>query len=116
MRQARKLTVALVLAFVLAAAIGAADTYTVTSTGDNGAGTLRQAILDANAHPGSDDIHFAITGSEVHTIAPASPLPAMTGPGTIDGYTQTGALANSNPTGQGLNTVLKIEIDCTGAG
>src|SRR5690349_10225569 len=114
MRQARNLTVALVLA--AAAATAAADTYTVTSAGDTGPGTLRQAIMDANAHPGADTIAFDITGSGVHTIAPASALPAITDAVTIDGYTQTGALANTNPTGQGLNTVLKIEIDGTNAG
>ena len=35
---------------------------------------------------------------------------------TIDGYTQSGSSANTNPTSQGLNTVLKIEIDGTSAG
>src|SRR5258708_7206107 len=34
--------------------------YTVTNTGDGGAGALRQAILDANATPGADSIQFAI--------------------------------------------------------
>jgi hypothetical protein len=108
----------LVLSVLLAsaAAVGAADTYMVTSTGDTGPGTLRQAILDANAHPGADTIAFDIAGSGVHTIAPASALPAITEAVTIDGYLQTGALANTNPTGQGLNTVLKIEIDGTNAG
>src|SRR5262245_16425548 len=114
MRQARMLVIAFVLA--LATAIGAADTYTVTSTADSGPGTLRQAILDANSHSGADTIAFDIPGPGVHTIAPASALPAITGPVTIDGYTQTGALANTNPTGQGLNTILKIEIDGTSVG
>jgi hypothetical protein len=114
MRQAR--TVLLFALLALAAAVGAADTYTVTSNGDTGAGTLRQAIMDANGHPGADTIAFSITGAGVHTIAPASALPAITGPGTIDGYTQPGSFVNTNPTGQGLNTVLQIEIDCTGVG
>lgn len=34
-------------------------TFTVTSAADGGAGTLRQAIEDANANPGADDIQFA---------------------------------------------------------
>ena len=35
-------------------------TYTVTTTANSGAGSLRQAILDANANPGADTITFAI--------------------------------------------------------
>ncbi len=31
-----------------------AATFTVTKTNDSGAGSLRQAILDANANPGLD--------------------------------------------------------------
>jgi hypothetical protein len=83
---------------------------------DAGAGTLRQAILDANANPGADTIQFNIVGSGVHTIAPASALPPITDPVTIDGYTQPGSSANTNPTSQGLNTVLRIEIDGTSLG
>jgi len=98
------------------AAAASGTTYTVTSTGDSGAGTLRQAILDANANPGADTIGFGIVGSGVHTIAPTSALPAITGPLTIDGYTQSGSSANTNPTSDGLNTVLRIEIDGTGLG
>ena len=89
----------------------AANTYTVTSTADSGAGTLRQAITDANANPGADTIAFNITGSGVHTIVLASGLPVVTSPVTIDGYTQSGSSANTQPVGQGLNTVLQIEIN-----
>jgi uncharacterized protein (TIGR03118 family) len=35
------------------------STFTVLSLADSGPGTLRQAILDANAHPGADGIRFA---------------------------------------------------------
>ena len=55
-----------------------ANTYTVTSNADSGAGTLRQAILDANANPGADTIAFNIVGSGVHTIAPATLLDPIT--------------------------------------
>jgi hypothetical protein len=40
------------LAFALAAALSSGATFTVTNTNDSGAGSLRQAILDANASPG----------------------------------------------------------------
>ncbi len=37
------------------------STFTVTNTNDGGAGSLRQAILDANASNGFDAIEFNIT-------------------------------------------------------
>ncbi len=65
-----KRTLFATVALVLAAASLSANTFTVTNTGDSGAGSLRQAILDANASPGLDTIQFNIAGSGVHTIAP----------------------------------------------
>src|ERR1035438_8088681 len=62
--------------------------YTVTSTADSGAGTLRQAITDANGSPGLDTITFNISGSGVHTISPSSALPSITDPVIIDGTSQ----------------------------
>src|SRR5262249_55937217 len=56
------------------------STFLVTNTNDSGAGSLRQAILDANATPnvgGPDLISFAIPGSGVQTITPASALPTI---------------------------------------
>ncbi|HZN68934.1 MAG TPA: hypothetical protein VFB66_26880, partial [Tepidisphaeraceae bacterium] len=66
--------------------------FTVTTTADAGPGSLRQAILDANAAPGADVIGFAIPGpaGTVHTILPLSPLPSVTGPTTLDATTQPG--------------------------
>src|SRR3954449_12955612 len=46
-------------------------TFTVSNTNDSGAGSLRQAILDANAHAGLDLINFGI-GTGTKTIMPAS--------------------------------------------
>ncbi len=112
----RSIRLVLGLASLLAASSALANTYTVTSTADAGAGSLRQAILDANANSGTDTIAFNIPGSGVHTIAPATPLPNLTSPVTVDGYTQPGASPNTNPPDQGLNSVLQIEIDCTNAG
>ncbi len=64
--------------------------FTVSSTNDAGPGSLRQAILDANSNPGLDDIVFNLSGAAL-TISPASALPAITDPVTIDGTTQPGA-------------------------
>ena len=97
------------------ASVSSAITYTVTSTADAGAGTLRQAITDANANPGADTIAFNIVGSGVHTIVPATSLPPITEAVTIDGYTQPGSSPNTNAVGLGLDTVLRIEIDGTTA-
>src|SRR5690349_19491198 len=63
--------------------------FTVTTTADTGAGSLRQALLDANANPGLDTIAFRIA-SGVQTIRPASVLPSVTDPVVIDGTTQPG--------------------------
>jgi hypothetical protein len=99
------------LALFLLASLMAAATYTVANTADSGAGSLRQAILDANANPGADTINFNIIGSGFHTIAPLAPLPTITEGVTIDGYSQPGASANTNPPDQGTNAVIEIEID-----
>ena len=89
-----------------------ADTFTVTNTNDSGAGSLRQAILDANGHPGADTIVFAIPGSGVHTITFTSFPPSITDPVTIDGYTQPGSSPNTNGPGLPDNAVLTIEVTC----
>ncbi len=88
-----------------------ATTFTVTTTADSGAGSLRQAILDANANPGADTIAFNIVGSGVQTISLATALPNITDPVTLDGYTQPGSSPNTQDTSQGLDTVLVIQID-----
>src|SRR5581483_551144 len=70
---------------------GRAATFPVTSTADSGAGSLRQAILDANAAAGSDTIAFAIPGAQMHTITLTSgALPAITDSVVIDGKSQPG--------------------------
>ena len=63
----------------------------VTTTADSGPGSLRQAILDANALSGATvTIDFAIPGSGVQTVAPLSALPAITNAVLIDGDSQPG--------------------------
>jgi len=101
----------IVLAALLVTASAPAATYTVTSTADSGAGSLREAITSANGNPGADTINFNIVGSGVHTIAPATPLPNISDAVTINGYSQPGASANTNAPNQGSNAVILIEID-----
>ena len=85
--------------------MGASRIIQVVNTLDSGPGSLRQAILDANAHAGPDDIEFAIPAStdpnlnvpesrgfdpvtQTWRITLQSALPAITDQVTIDGYTQ----------------------------
>lgn len=90
-----------------------AATFTVTTTEDSGAGSLRQAILDANATAAPDVIAFAIPGAGPHIIAPATRLPDLTEPLTIDGFTQPGAAANTLTDGN--NAVIRIRLEGAGA-
>ncbi len=85
-------------------------TFVVTSTANSGAGSLRQAIINANTTSGNDSIHFNIPGAGPHTIRLTTALPSITEAVVIDGYTQPGALPNTNPSGA-INAVLKIELD-----
>src|SRR5882724_6644087 len=79
----------------------------VTNTNDAGAGSLRQAMLDANAGTGLHTITFNIAGGGVHTISPLSALPTIVFPVIIDGTTQPGfagsPLIELNGTSAGLS-------------
>ena len=79
--------------------------FTVTTIEDNGNGSLRQAITDANLNFGQDIIQFDIPGTGAHIIQPGYPLPEITDPVIIDGTTQPGY--SSKPS---------IEIDGINAG
>jgi hypothetical protein len=80
-----------------------ADTV-VTNTNDAGPGSLRQAVLNANAQFGPGFISFAIS-SGPQTISLHSPLPPITDPVTISGFSQPGS--DGRPI---------IELDGSGAG
>src|SRR5437879_5637057 len=68
-----------------------AGTFSVTTTADAGAGSLRQAITSANGSAGTDTITFAIPGSGLRTITLTSgALPAVTDPVVIDATTMPG--------------------------
>lgn len=78
--------------------------------------TLRAAIEEANATAGEDLIAFNIPGGGVMTFTPASAYPSLSEAVTINGYTQPGSSANTQPLGKPLDTVLRIEIDGGSAG
>jgi uncharacterized repeat protein (TIGR01451 family) len=72
---------------------GDSGVYVVTTTADSGAGSLRQALLEANAHVNGaapDLIRFDISGTGPFTIAPTSFLPTISDPVILDATTQPG--------------------------
>lgn len=98
-------------------ASGMAATLVVTSAADTAGSTcasvctLRQAITAANATAALDTINFAITvpiRGEI-LIAPATALPTITQPLTINGYSQSGTRVNDHP--EASNAILRIRLD-----
>jgi hypothetical protein len=79
--------------------------FSVLNVNNAGPGSLRQAILDANALAGPDLILFNVGGGGPQSIRPTAALPAITGPVTVDGRTQPGFVG-----------VPLIEIDGSFAG
>ena len=87
--------------------------FVVTSTADSGPGSLRQAILQADAYYGTASIGFAISTSDpgynaatgTWTITPASALPVITEGVVLDATTQPG-----------FSTRPVIELDGANAG
>jgi hypothetical protein len=84
----------------------------VTNTADSGPGSLRQAIVDVNAHPGSDYITFDIPGRGVQVITPQTQLPDINTSVVIDGYSQPGSSPNTLAAAD--NAVIDVEINGQG--
>ncbi|MCC7526865.1 MAG: CSLREA domain-containing protein [Chitinophagaceae bacterium] len=124
-----RLSLLALAAFVTASARGA--TIVVNSAddtaADDGQCTLREAITAANGdtasgrspgecaagdHPSSgtsrDEIRFDIPGGGPFVIKPQTPLPHVTQPVLIDGYSQPGARPNSRR--DGSDALLLIEL------
>ena len=92
--------------------------FTVSNTNNGGAGSLRQAIVDANSTPNGgqpDAIHFVIdaqtdpgcdSATGVCTIALQNGLPSITEAVVIDGETQTGADCGTDIPSRTLKIVL----------
>lgn len=96
--------------------LAAPATFTVTNTNDTGAGSLRQAITDANSNSNPSDvdvIEFNITGTGLHTISFDANLPAITEPLAINGYSQPGSSANTAVSPLPINAVPTIVVDGT---
>lgn len=111
----------------------AATTIVVNSISDaaanDGVCTFREAIIASNtdtasgvavgecaAGSGNDTINFAISGTGVHTLTPASAYDVIIEPVTINGYSQSGSSPNTAVAPAPFNGTLTIEIDGTSAG
>ncbi|HBU01114.1 MAG TPA: hypothetical protein DEB20_00850 [Acidimicrobiaceae bacterium] len=81
-------------AALIAATPAGASTFSVSNTNDSGAGSLRQAVLDANANAGADTITFdpSVTG----TITLTSGQIAITDTVTITGPGATALEVSGN--------------------
>ncbi|MEM9566083.1 MAG: right-handed parallel beta-helix repeat-containing protein, partial [Actinomycetota bacterium] len=82
----------------------------------SGVCSLRAALHQANWNPGPDTIHFAIPGNGPHRINLGEQLyiTDTSGGVTIDGFTQPGARANTDP--YLSNASIRIEIRGQGYG
>ena len=114
----------------LVTAVGAtsltAATFTVSNVNDSGVGSLRQAILEANARPGVDEITFAqlegtitLTSGQLAITDDLSIGVASTSSGilklfgadssfTSDGTTTIGVAGNTNEIAMAMNSAPKM--------
>lgn len=81
----------LFLSLLFGSSAAFATTYNVTNPNDMGPGTLRQAIIDANAHPGVDEIRIVFIGP----ISVSQELPIINDSVTIWGTSQSPIFAFS---------------------
>ena len=91
---------------LLSAWNGSLSTFSVTTTSDSGLGSLRQAIINADAASGGSLITFNIAGSGVHTINLLSSLPSITQGVFINGYSQSGSAVATTSTAATLDIVI----------
>ena len=90
---------------------GVLASYVVNSAADSGVGSLRQALLDANASAEADSITF----SGVGTINLASLLPQITGQVSINGANVGGTPAVTINGGSSLATGLHLVAGSDGS-
>ncbi len=84
------ITLAITANTLQTASTAAAVNFVVTNSNNNGPGSLRDAIDNANATAGADTITFNIPGPGVKVINLSEPLPEITEQVVIDASTQPG--------------------------
>ncbi len=95
------------LALCVMLRVSSAETFVVTTSSASGEGSLRQAIIDANATAGLDTVVFNIPGSGPHVIMQSNSLPSLSDSTVIDGYTQPDAA----PATENSPADIKIELN-----
>lgn len=86
-----------------------AATFEVSTTADNGAGSLRDAITMANATAGADTIAFTTLGADMTITVGVTPLPAISEDLVIDGTTAT----NLSLVGNGVDEIFQVASGTT---
>lgn len=92
------------LLLALSSAAAQAATFTVTNTADSGSGSLRAAILAANAEPGPHTIQFGGGFPNEGVILLASPLPTI----TADRLTLAGNGREPRIDGAGMHRPIQV--------
>ncbi|HMO67406.1 MAG TPA: proprotein convertase P-domain-containing protein, partial [Novosphingobium sp.] len=94
---------------------GTGAIFVVSTTADSGTGSLRQAVIDANATTTeADAIHFAIPGAGPHTITLLSTLPVLSDNGLlIDGATQPGSQCRNQWNGDAHILLINLRGNST---
>lgn len=82
--------------------------FLVTNRNDSGAGSLRQAVLDANASPDASIIQFDVADACAQRFILNSELPVIAAPLFVDGYSQSGSEPNSGDSQ--FNAVICVGI------
>lgn len=92
------------------------QSFVVTNVNNHGTGSLREAITNANATPGTDTITFNIPSAGVKTINPLTALPEITERVVIDATTQPGYQGTPivELDGTGLSTGNGLVIKASG--
>jgi hypothetical protein len=93
---------------------GSPLSFTVINTNDSGPGSLRQAIRNANFVRGINTIDFKIPGTGPQVIHLLTPLPEITDPVIIDGFTQPGAVPNTQAGGDGARVLVQVDGSAAG--
>jgi len=97
---------------------GLGTVFTVTNANDDGPGSLRRAIEQANATPNHgaipDRIVFDLPGDGVQSVRLYAALPAITESVTLDGHTQRGAAPPTLDRGGGTRVLVELDGSLAG--